>query len=85
MPTPEPKHASKITSKVNEPSIAYGTPAIADNFLGLPDWPDVPLPEYSTEEAFLLSLRHAYSLLPITGIQPWIDRQSTMNTERFEL
>lgn len=59
--------------------------ATKKNYLNLPDWPDVPLPEYSNEEAFLLSIRHAHDILPVIGLQPWLDRQKHMNPNRFEL
>lgn len=80
-----PKKESSSTSKIGEPASAYAEKTVPKNYLNLPDWPNVPLPEYSTEEAFLLSLRHAYEMLAINGIQPWLDRQESMNPERFEL
>lgn len=85
MPQPNPKNDSCDTSKIGEPAVEYSAPELDDNILEFPDWPDVPLPEYSVEEAFLLSLQHAQALLPVTGIQPWRDRVKTMNPDRFVL
>jgi len=81
----QPEKESSNTSKIGEPATAYPLKPVPENYLNFPDWPNVPLPEYSNEEAFLLSLRHAHEMLAINGIQPWLDRQESMNPERFEL